>query len=389
MAETKEKKTTAKKAVAAKSTTAKKATTSKAETKALDTKKKAAEKKIVDKEKKLTAEAKKAAKATPKVKTTTVKTTTVKTVKVTVETKPKATTKATAKPSKAELKAQEAKKKVALKKTTTAVNARKAKAAKEETEAKAKVEREAQAALAEVKAQAEASKRRLSKIQTSKSELASLAELSKTKKEEEHLTKVIILHFDNKALPKSIFASPKIYEQAIFDTIMADRAAQRQGTHDVKSRAEVSGGGKKPWRQKGTGRARSGSNRSPIWVGGGRAFGPTPERNYILKVNKKVRKAAFISALTLLSNKKSVVIDDFKMSKISTKEAFKKLTSLKIENLKHILIVTTDEVVYKSVQNLPNVICVKPNSTSVENLLWADALVLSNEGLKNFEGRYN
>lgn len=79
-------------------------------------------------------------------------------------------------------------------------------------------------------------------------------------------------------LPKSLFASEKIYEQAIFDTILSDRASRRQGTHQVKNRAEVSGSGKKPWRQKGTGRARHSSMRSPIWVGGGRAFGPQSNR---------------------------------------------------------------------------------------------------------------
>ncbi len=126
---------------------------------------------------------------------------------------------------------------------------------------------------------------------------------------------------------------------------------------------------------------------SPIWVGGGRAFGPTPARNYKLKVNKKVRFNAFISALTLLAQSKAVVIDDFKLESISTKAAINKLNDLGIKNQKHILIATNDEVTYKSVANLQNVICVKPSSVSVENLIWADVLVLSTEGYENFEGR--
>ncbi|WP_280124567.1 50S ribosomal protein L4 [Mycoplasmopsis bovis] len=195
------------------------------------------------------------------------------------------------------------------------------------------------------------------------------------------------LEFDTSKLNPKLFASSKIYSQAIFDTIISDRASRRQGTHDVKSRAEVRGGGKKPWRQKRTGRARAGSTRSPIWVGGGRAFGPTPARNYKLKVNKKVRFNAFISALTLLAQSKAVVIDDFKLESISTKAAINKLNDLGIKNQKHILIATNDEVTYKSVANLQNVICVKPSSVSVENLIWADVLVLSTEGYKNFEGR--
>lgn len=195
------------------------------------------------------------------------------------------------------------------------------------------------------------------------------------------------LEFDTSKLNPKLFASSKIYSQAIFDTIISDRASRRQGTHDVKSRAEVRGGGKKPWRQKETGRARAGSTRSPIWVGGGRAFGPTPARNYKLKVNKKVRFNAFISALTLLAQSKAVVIDDFKLESISTKAAINKLNDLGIKNQKHILIATNDEVTYKSVANLQNVICVKPSSVSVENLIWADVLVLSTEGYENFEGR--
>ncbi|MGN3914811.1 50S ribosomal protein L4 [Mycoplasmopsis bovis] len=195
------------------------------------------------------------------------------------------------------------------------------------------------------------------------------------------------LEFDTSKLNPKLFASSKIYSQAIFDTIISDRASRRQGTHDVKSRAEVRGGGKKPWRQKRTGRARAGSTRSPIWVGGGRAFGPTPARNYKLKVNKKVRFNAFISALTLLAQSKAVVIDDFKLESISTKAAINKLNDLGIKNQKHILIATNDEVTYKSVANLQNVICVKPSSVSVENLIWADVLVLSTEGYENFEGR--
>ncbi|UUD34875.1 50S ribosomal protein L4 [Mycoplasmopsis caviae] len=348
-----EKKTTTKKVASAKKTTAAKSTTTKKATTSKTTKTATGEKKTT---KKVTVE-----------------------IDLTKNLKPK-------KPTKAELKAQEAKMESAKGKLAAKTAAQKAKEAKEEAAAKAKAEKEAQAAIDELKAAAEAAKRKAKTYASSRAKVASL-KLNEAKMEEEKFTKVILLHFDNKSLPKELFALPKIYEQAIFDTIMSERASRRQGTHDVKNRSEVSGGGKKPWRQKGTGRARAGSTRSPIWVGGGRAFGPTPERNYSLKVNKKVRRAAFLSALTLLANKKSVVIDDFKMSKISTKDAVNKLKSLKIENLKHILVVTTDETVYKSTANLQNVLCVKPNSVSVENLVWADVLVLSNEGLKNFEGR--
>nr|AXX39335.1 50S ribosomal protein L4 [Mycoplasmopsis gallinarum]AXX39336.1 50S ribosomal protein L4 [Mycoplasmopsis gallinarum] len=219
--------------------------------------------------------------------------------------------------------------------------------------------------------------------ETVKKEVAKPTKVTNTKKD---FNKDLTLNFDNKNLP-NVFASEKIYEQAIFDSILSERASRRQGTHSVKSRAEVRGGGKKPWRQKGTGRARAGSTRSPIWVGGGRAFGPTPERNYELKVNRKVKKLAFISALTLLAQSKAVVADDLKLNKISTKEAIQKLNELNVTHLKHILVVSNDELVQKSLNNVPNVVVVRPNSVLVEQLVWADVLVLSNEGLEVFKVR--
>ncbi|WP_025755407.1 50S ribosomal protein L4 [Mycoplasmopsis cricetuli] len=190
----------------------------------------------------------------------------------------------------------------------------------------------------------------------------------------------------NATLPKELFASEKIYEQAVFDTILSERASRRQGTHQVKNRAEVSGSGKKPWRQKGTGRARHSSTRSPIWVGGGRAFGPQSEKNYSLKVNKKVRYNAFISALTLLAKDKSILVDDLQLEKISTKELNEKLTNFKINNLKHILVVTEDLTVFKSAQNLSNVQTSKANSLSVEELIGADVMIISHKSLKILEG---
>ncbi|TNK82042.1 50S ribosomal protein L4 [Mycoplasmopsis pullorum] len=189
-------------------------------------------------------------------------------------------------------------------------------------------------------------------------------------------------------LPKELFGSEKIYEQAMFDTILSDRASRRQGTHQVKNRAQVSGTGKKPWRQKGTGKARAGSLRSPIFVGGGRAFGPQSEKNYSLKVNKKVRFAALKSALTLLANDKLVVVDDLKLDKISTKAFVTKLAEKGIQNLKHVLVVTEDKIVYKSAANVPNVHTVKAHSLSVELLLLADVMVISQESLSILEGKF-
>ncbi|MFV8459338.1 50S ribosomal protein L4 [Mycoplasma sp. CR] len=188
-------------------------------------------------------------------------------------------------------------------------------------------------------------------------------------------------------LPAKLFASEKIYEQAIFDSILSERASRRQGTHKVKSRTEVSGSGKKPWRQKGTGRARTSSTRTPIWVGGGRAFGPTANRNYSLKVNKKVKLAAFISALTLLAQDNAVLVNDLALETVSTKAMAAKLAELNLNNLRNVLIVTESETVYKSARNIPNVVLSKANSLTVERLIGADVMVISNESLKLLEGK--
>lgn len=190
------------------------------------------------------------------------------------------------------------------------------------------------------------------------------------------------------SLPKNVFGIDNVNTQAIFDTIIMERASRRQGTHSVKTRAEVSGTGKKPWKQKGTGRARAGSLRSPHFVGGGRAFGPQVERNYNIKINKKVRKLAFLSALTLLANEGNVLVtDSIKLSEPKTKELVNQLNAIDgIKERKHIVIVTSDENIYKSANNIPNVAAIKLSALTVESLLWTDALIISNEDVKSLEG---
>ena len=187
-------------------------------------------------------------------------------------------------------------------------------------------------------------------------------------------------------LPKEVFEA-KINNQVMFDTVMMERASRRQGTHSVKSRADVSGTGKKPWKQKGTGRARQGSLRSPQFVGGGRAFGPRTERNYNIKVNKKARKLAFFSALSLLAKEGSILVDDsIKLKEPKTKELLKQIKSLNLEGRKRIIIVSSDENVYKSANNIPNVAAIKLSALTVESLLWTDALILTTEDVKKLEG---
>lgn len=187
-------------------------------------------------------------------------------------------------------------------------------------------------------------------------------------------------------LPKKVFGLSKIYSQAIFDVILSERASKRFSTHKVKNRGEVSGTGKKPWRQKGSGNARAGSLRSPIFVGGGRVFGPTTARNYSLKVNRKVRKNALLSALTLLAKDNAILVHEFKLAKPSTRDLLIELNKKGLAMLNNVLIISNDETIYLSARNLPNVFVGKITSLSVENLIAADALVLSKEDIKYLEG---
>ncbi|ENY54128.1 50S ribosomal protein L4 [Metamycoplasma alkalescens] len=187
-------------------------------------------------------------------------------------------------------------------------------------------------------------------------------------------------------LPKSVFGLEKVYAQAIFDAILAERASKRFATHKVKSRGEVSGTGKKPWAQKHTGNARAGSLRSPIFVGGGRAFGPTTERNYNLKINKKARKNALFSALTMLANANAVFVREYQLEKISTRALLVELNKDNLINLNHVLIVSSNDIVFRSARNLPNVHVSKVTSLSIEQLVAADVLVISADDIKFLEG---
>ncbi|WP_026389249.1 50S ribosomal protein L4 [[Acholeplasma] multilocale] len=180
------------------------------------------------------------------------------------------------------------------------------------------------------------------------------------------------------------------HQQAIYDTVVAQQAALRQGTKKTKTRAEVRGGGRKPWRQKGTGRARQGSIRAPQWRGGGVAFGPTPDINYKKSVNKKVKALAFRSALSLKASENNlVIVDKFEFSKPSTKEMVAVMKNLQIDNQKT-LIITKDreEFVVKSANNIERVKTLKANQINVFDLLNATKLVMTEEAALAVEGVY-
>ena len=175
-------------------------------------------------------------------------------------------------------------------------------------------------------------------------------------------------------------------QQAIFDTVIAERAAMRQGTHKVKNRREVSGGGKKPWRQKGTGRARQGSIRAPQWRGGGVVFGPTP-RSYEVKVNQKVRQLALKIALSdKLRNGKLVVVDALSFEQPKTKAFLQVLNNLNAEGKVLVGVKEFDLNLDASSNNVPYAFVSTGNHISVYDILNSDTLVLTLDTVRYFEG---
>ena len=174
-------------------------------------------------------------------------------------------------------------------------------------------------------------------------------------------------------------------EAAIYEVVRMQMASNRQGTANTKERSDVSGGGKKPWRQKGTGRARSGSTRSPIWRGGGIVFGPHP-RDYSFSIPRKVRKAALKSALSLkCRDQKILILNDFPMEEIKTKK-FKEV--LDRFGVKSVLVVLdgANEKLEKSSQNLQGVKMMRSEGINVYDLIRYDHLILMEPSVKNIEG---
>ena len=188
------------------------------------------------------------------------------------------------------------------------------------------------------------------------------------------------------ALADEVFAiEPNM--QAVCDVVNSQRAAMRQGTADTKTRTEVSGGGKKPYRQKGTGRARQGSTRAPQWRGGGVVFGPTP-RKYVLKVNKKVVKLAAKSILSdKLANNNLIVVDKFELENMKTKGFATVLENIKAPSDKKVIVATEDwnENVFFAGRNIPNIYYNLRNEIRVYDLINADVVVLDEAAVKEYE----
>ena len=171
----------------------------------------------------------------------------------------------------------------------------------------------------------------------------------------------------------------EVNEQAIFDALLRQQSSWRQGTHDTKTRAEVSGGGKKPFRQKGTGRARQGSTRAVQYRHGGIAFGPTP-RSHTFKLNRKVRRLALRSGLTLKAqNSDLICVENMEMKEAKTKDFVKVLKALGIER-KALFVVDTEEEfekAYLSLRNLGNIEMVNVEGLNIYDLQNANKLVVT------------
>lgn len=176
--------------------------------------------------------------------------------------------------------------------------------------------------------------------------------------------------------------------QAIFDAVLRQRASWRQGTHDTKTRSEVSGGGKKPFRQKGTGHARQGSIRATQYRGGGIAFGPTP-RSYSFKLNRKVRRLALKSAISLKAkNDNFIVLDSIAMAEAKTKEFIKVMDAFKLDRKVLFVVDVEDDFdnAYMSLRNLPNAAMITSDSVNVYDILDANKLVMTKAAAKKVEG---
>ena len=179
----------------------------------------------------------------------------------------------------------------------------------------------------------------------------------------------------------------EVNEHLVHMAVVAQLANNRQGTQKAKTRSEVSGGGRKPWRQKGTGHARQGSTRAPQWTGGGIVFAPTP-RDYTIRLNKKEKRAALKSALTsrVLENK-FIVVDELKLDEIKTKKFQNVLNNLKVNKALVVVDENSDNVV-KSAKNIQSVKTAYVNTINVYDILKYNTVVATKAAVANIEEVY-
>ncbi len=174
-------------------------------------------------------------------------------------------------------------------------------------------------------------------------------------------------------------------DAVLYDAITLARNNQRQGTADTKTRSEVSGGGKKPWRQKGTGRARQGSTRAPHWPGGGVVFGPHP-RSYSKKMNRKERRLALKSALAYKAiDNELVIVDNFKLETSKTKEALSILNNLKVTGKVLLVVEELNDEIILATRNIEKLILLQVDEVNVYDIINSDNMIITEGAVKAIE----
>ena len=179
----------------------------------------------------------------------------------------------------------------------------------------------------------------------------------------------------------------EVNEHLVHMAVVQQLANKRQGTQKAKTRSEVSGGGRKPWRQKGTGHARQGSTRAPQWTGGGVVFAPTP-RDYTIKLNKKERRLALKSVLTAkVQENKFIVLDELKLDEIKTKKFQAVLNNLNV-NKAMVVLNDNDKNVVMSAKNIPNVITAQTNTINVYDILKYNTMIVTKAAVETIQEVY-
>ena len=179
----------------------------------------------------------------------------------------------------------------------------------------------------------------------------------------------------------------EVNEHLVHMAVVSQLANKRQGTQKAKTRSEVSGGGRKPWRQKGTGHARQGSTRAPQWTGGGVVFAPTP-REYTIKLNKKERRLALKSVLTAkVQENKFIVLDELKLDEIKTKKFQAVLDNLNV-NKAMVVLNDNDKNVVMSAKNIPNVITAQTNTINVYDILKYNTMIVTKAAVETIQEVY-
>lgn len=205
------------------------------------------------------------------------------------------------------------------------------------------------------------------------------------------MAKVSVFNMEGKEveqmeLADSVFGV-EVNDHLVHMAVLQQLANKRQGTQKAKTRSEVRGGGRKPWRQKGTGHARQGSTRSPQWTGGGVVFAPTP-RDYSFKLNRKEKRAALLSALSSrVQENKLIVVDQLAFDEIKTKKFAEVLKNLKVEKAL-VVLGQDDEKAIISARNIPDVKTAQINSINVYDILKYNTLVVTKEAVKSIEEVY-